>query len=110
MENLKELMKSRKRIIIGAVLLVAMIDWSMKDWFYEKEKRKDIYIDDGRSLADMSNVSGGIDMSPRHTSSPVKEIVRTYLNATKMMLLPTAVAVGFIVVIYILVYFVFKVM
>lgn len=58
----------------------------------------------------MSNVSRGIDMSPRHTMSPVKEIVKTYLNATKMMLLPTTVAVGFIVVIYILVYFVFKIM
>ena len=76
----------------------------------KKKKEKITYIDDGRSLADMSNVSAGIDMSPRHTSSPVKEIVRTYLNATKMMLLPTAVAVGFIVVIYILVYFVFKIM
>ena len=76
----------------------------------KKKKEKITYIDDGRSLADMSNVSGGIDMSSRHTMSPVKEIVRTYLNATKMMLLPTAVAVGFIVVIYILVYFVFKVM
>ena len=76
----------------------------------KKKKEKITYIDDGRSLADMSSLSSGIDMSPRHTSSPVKEIVRTYLNATKMMLLPTAVAVGFIVVIYILVYFVFKMM
>ena len=76
----------------------------------KKKKEKITYIDDGRSLADMSNVQRGIDMSPRHTMSPVKEIVKTYLNATKMMLLPTAVAVGFIVVIYILIYFVFKVM
>lgn len=76
----------------------------------KKKKEKITYIDDGRSLADMSNVSRVIDMSPRHTMSPVKEIVKTYLNATKMMLLPTTVAVGFIVVIYILVYFVFKIM
>ena len=76
----------------------------------KKKKEKITYIDDGRSLADMSSLSSGVDMSSRHTSSPVKEIVRTYINATKMMLLPTAVAVGFIVVIYILVYFVFKIM
>ncbi len=76
----------------------------------KKKKEKITYIDDGRSLADMSGLSSGIDVSSRHTSAPVKEIIRTYLNATKMMLLPTAVAVGFIVVIYILVYFVFKIM
>ena len=76
----------------------------------KKKKEKITYIDDGRSLVDMSGLSSGIDVSSRHTSAPVKEIIRTYLNATKMMLLPTAVAVGFIVVIYILVYFVFKIM
>ena len=47
-------------------------------------------------------------MSSRHTSSPVKEIIKTYFSAMKMMLLPTAVAVGFIVVIYIFMYFMFK--
>ena len=76
----------------------------------KKKKEKITYIDDGRSLADMSNVSSGMNMSSRHTSSPVKEIVRTYLNATKMMLLPTAVAVGLIIVIYVIIYFLFKVM
>ena len=80
----------------------------MKDDTMKKKKEKITYIDDGRSLADMSNVSGGMNMSSRHTSSPVKEIVKTYFSAMKMMLLPTAVAVGFIVVIYILIYFVFK--
>ena len=67
----------------------------------KKKKEKITYIDDGRLLADMSK---------RHTSSPVKEIVRTYFGAMKMMLLPTAVAVGFIVVIYILIYCAFKFM
>ena len=76
----------------------------------KKKKEKITYIDDGRSLADMSKVSGGFEMSKRHTSSPVKEIVRTYFGAMKMMLLPTAVAVGFIVVIYILIYCAFKFM
>lgn len=76
----------------------------------KKKKEKITYIDDGRSLADMSNVSAGFEMSKRHSSSPVKEIIKTYFGAMKMMLLPTAVAVGFIVVIYILIYFIFKVM
>lgn len=80
----------------------------MKDDTMKKKKEKITYIDDGRSLADMSNVSGGMNISSRHTSSPVKEIVKTYFSAMKMMLLPTAVAVGFIVVIYILMYFMFK--
>ena len=76
----------------------------------KKKKEKITYIDDGRALADMSNGAGGFEMSKRHTSSPVKEIVKTYFGAMKMMLLPTAVAVGFIVVIYILIYCAFKFM
>ena len=49
-----------------------------------RKKEKITYIDDGRSLADMSNVSAGFEMSKRHTSSPVKEIIKTYFGAMKM--------------------------
>ena len=40
------------------------------------KKEKIIYIDDGRSLADMSNVSGG-NMFGKGTSSSPKEIWNT---------------------------------
>ena len=77
----------------------------------EKKPRKEkiIYIDDGRSLADMSNVSGG-NMFGKGTSSSPKEIWNTYWSATKMMLKPTLVAVGFLVTAFLIISLIFKVM
>lgn len=72
-----------------------------------KKKEKITYIDDGRSIADMSSVSGGMKMSKGHTHSSAGDIWRTYWNATKMMLLPTLAAVGIILVAYLIVSFIF---
>ena len=76
----------------------------------KKKKEKITYIDDGRSLADMSSVQGGMDWTKRGTMSPPKEIIGTFLNAMKMMVLPTLVAVGFIAGMYIIITILFNLM
>lgn len=69
----------------------------------KNKKEKVIYIDDGRSLADMSGVSGGLDWTKKGTSSPVSEIWRTYWSAVKMMFKPMLVVIGFILAAFIIV-------
>lgn len=63
----------------------------------KKKKEKITYIDDGRSLADMSGVSGGFSWKKKSTSSRARDIWRTYWNATKMMFLPMLVVIGFLI-------------
>ena len=54
-----------------------------------KKKEKVVYIDDGRTLADMSNVSApGFNRKPGRISAPLKEQWKTYKAAVKMMLKP----------------------
>lgn len=68
------------------------------------KKEKITYIDDGRTIADMSGISGGVprnrDYRPR---ASLKEQWQTYWNAVKMMLLPMLVVVGAIILIYIVI-------
>ncbi|MBE6942308.1 MAG: hypothetical protein E7455_08515 [Ruminococcaceae bacterium] len=74
-----------------------------------KKKEKVTYIDDGRSLADMSGVSG-----PRLTRNPMKPAPRfkeawaTYWNAVKMMFLPMLAVIGALVLIYGVMYLLFS--
>ena len=74
------------------------------------KKEKIVYIDDGRSLADMSNVTGGMDWTKRGTSSPVSEIWRTYWSAVKMMFKPMLVVIGFILAAFLIVSVIFWLM
>ncbi len=73
-----------------------------------KKKEKITYIDDGRTLADMSGISG-----PRLTRSSAKPATRfkdawaTYWNAVKMMFLPMLAVIGGLVVIYGVMYLIF---
>jgi len=76
----------------------------------KKKKEKIIYIDDGRTIADMSSVPGGSKFSRSGTSSSVKEIWRTYWSATKMMFVPTLLAVGLILVAFAIVMILFTIM
>ncbi|MBR6784581.1 MAG: hypothetical protein IKM32_07810 [Clostridia bacterium] len=77
----------------------------------KKEKKQKItYIDDGRTIADMSNVSGGSRWYKQGTSSSFGDIWRTYWGATKMMIKPTLVAVGFIVAAFLIVSLLFWIM
>ena len=69
----------------------------------KNKKEKVIYIDDGRTLADMSGVSGGLDWTKKGTFSPVSEIWRTYWSAVKMMFKPMLVVIGFILAAFLIV-------
>ena len=73
----------------------------------KKKKEKIIYIDDGRTIADMSNVSGGSQWMKRGTTSAFGDIWRTYWNATKMMIKPMLVVVGFLLVAFLIVTLIF---
>ena len=74
------------------------------------KKEKIIYIDDGRTIADMSALSGGRKPSAYSSPSRFKEIWKTYWSATKMMLLPTLVICGGICVIFLILLLLFTVM
>ena len=66
----------------------------------KKKKEKITYIDDGRTIADMSGVSGGMRWTKQGTSSSPKEIWRTYWSAVRMMFRPMLVVIGFLVAIF----------
>ena len=77
----------------------------------EKKKReKVVWVDDGRTIADMSNLPQRASWTRQGTSSSFKEIWRTYWLATKMMIKPTLIAIGFLVVIYLIVTIIFWLM
>ncbi len=70
----------------------------------KKQKKEKIrYIDDGRTLADMSNVKGGMDWTKKGTTSRPADIWKTYWNAVKMMFKPMMVTIGFIIAAYLIV-------
>ena len=74
-----------------------------------KKKEKVKYIDDGRTIADMS----GLRTGPRLKSNPyrpplkVKDVLKTYFSAVKMMFMPMLVVIVGICVIYMILYAVF---
>ena len=77
----------------------------------KKEKKEKItYIDDGRTIADMSAVKGGMDWARKGTTSSVKDIWRTYWSAVKMMFRPMLVVVGFITAVFLIAYLIFWLM
>ncbi len=77
-----------------------------------KKKEKIVYIDDGRTIADMSNVTGAgrLQMPKRSVYRPaprVRDVLRTYFTAVRMMLLPTLVVVGFLAAAFLIVALIF---
>ena len=79
----------------------------------KKKKEKITYIDDGRTVADMSRVPGGMRLSDRRygrTRSSAKEIWKTYLGAVKMMFVPMLVVICAIIIIYMILSFLFLLM
>ena len=78
-----------------------------------KKKEKVIYVDDGRTVADMSGVQRGFRLPERsaHTPRPkAKEVWKTYIAAVKMMFTPMLVVIGAILVIYMILSLVFWLM
>lgn len=74
-----------------------------------KKREKVTYIDDGRTLADMSGVSGvGLPRNPVRPKNRFKDVWATYWNAVKMMFLPMLVVIGALVVIYSVIYLLFS--
>ena len=66
----------------------------------KEKKEKIIYIDDGRTIADMSNVSGGKAWKKRGTVSSARDIWRTYWSAVRMMFKPMLVVIAFLLAAY----------
>lgn len=76
-----------------------------------KKKEKVVYVDDGRTIADMSGVRGGFSVPKQEACCPratLKEQWQTYKAATKIMLRPMLVVVAGIIVIYLLLTFLFR--
>ncbi len=68
-----------------------------------KKKKKDVYIDDGRTIADMSMLRGGYNRPVK--KGGFKEQLHTYLDACKMMLIPMLVTIGIISIAFLIIYF-----
>ena len=69
-----------------------------------KKKEKVTYIDDGRTLADMSGVTGGFTTRKPLYRASFKEQWKTYWSAVKMMFVPMLVAIAALCIIYVLLY------
>ena len=78
----------------------------------KKKKEKITYVDDGRTLADMSGVQRGASrfFSDTPSYSTGKEKWTTFFDAFRMMLLPTAVIGGGMLVVFGLLWLIFKLM
>lgn len=78
----------------------------------KQKKEKVVYVDDGRTIADMSGVQGGASKYFKGTPSysTGKEKWTTFFDAFRMMLLPTAVFGGALLVLFGLMYLLFKIM
>ncbi len=77
-----------------------------------KKKEKITYVDDGRTIADMSGVGGSrLPKRPRGVpGSTWKEKWETYIGAVKMMFVPMLTVITAIVVIYMILWLVFFLM
>lgn len=75
----------------------------------KKKKEKIVYVDDGSTVADMSNVSGP-RLGRRNPSAPrpdPKAVWDTYWGAVKMMFGPMLVVICGIIIIYMILTFIF---
>ncbi len=75
----------------------------------KKKKEKITYIDDGRTIADMSGTRGGMLPPPRKKKEKVipptgETPWQTYWRSVKMMFLPMLVVLGIICVAFLIFY------
>lgn len=73
----------------------------------KKKKEKITYVDDGRTLADMSGISGGSRLPQNPYRSTWREKWDTYWNAVKMMFTPMLVVICGILIVYMLLSLIF---
>ena len=71
------------------------------------KKEKVIWVDDGRTIADMSGVSGPRLSKHFHSSSTAKEKWDTYWGAVKMMFIPMLTVMVALCLIYMILYVIF---
>ena len=76
----------------------------------KQKKEKIRYVDDGRTISDMSNVSGGMDWLHKGTTSSFKDILHTYWSAVRMMIKPMLVVIGFLAAVFLIATIIFKLM
>ena len=77
----------------------------------KKKKQKVVYVDDGRTLADMSGIQSPRLNRPKYGSrSTAKEKWDTYWTAVRMMFVPMLVALGALTIIYVIIYIAFSFM
>jgi len=77
----------------------------------KNKKEKITYVDDGRTIADMSGLSNNRNnWTKRGTTSTPKEIWNTYWSAVKMMIKPMLVTIGFLCVAFLIVSIIFLLM
>ena len=71
-----------------------------------KKKEKVTYVDDGRTIADMSGVSGSRlgNRNPYKSAPKFKDVWRTYWAAVRMMIRPMLVVIAFLAIFYLLAY------
>ena len=72
-----------------------------------RKKEKITYIDDGRTIADMSGVRSGSRLNNRNPYRPrpkAKDVWKTYWSAVKMMIKPRLVVIAALCIIYLLAY------
>ncbi len=74
-----------------------------------KKKEKITYVDDGRTIADMSGISTGprLGGNPYRPRPAFKEVWKTYWSAVRMMFVPMLVVVCGLIIIYMILTFVF---
>ena len=76
-----------------------------------KKKERITYIDDGRTIADMSGVTGGFSRkAPGSYRASFKEQWKTYWSAVKLMFRPMLVVIIALGIIYMLLYAAFLLM
>ena len=74
-----------------------------------KKKDKVKYVDDGRTLADMSGLKSGprLGSNPYRQPLKFKDVMRTYFSAVKMMFGPMLVVIVGLGIAYMVAWFVF---
>lgn len=76
----------------------------------KKKKEKVKYIDDGRTIADMSALSRGRGMDANgyvRPPSTAKDKWKTYWSAVRSMLIPMFIAIGVITLLFLVAFIVF---
>jgi len=75
------------------------------------KKEKITYIDDGRTIADMSGVTGGFSRKPYGSyRASFKEQWKTYWSAVKLMFVPMLAVMAALGMIYLILYAAFSFM